>query len=1164
MIPAFEGRVPIGPMELGAPRPYARLAMPTCSSCGELNPDRARFCLGCGSPLEAAPAGEERKVVTVLFCDLVGFTAASDGVDPEDVRARIRPYHARLRQEIERYGGTVEKFIGDAVMAVFGAPIAHEDDPERAVHAGLRILEAISDLNEVDPALRLQVRVGIETGEAVMALGARPDLGEGIVTGDVVNTASRLQGAAPVSGVVVGAGTHAATADVFEYRALEPVALKGKAESVPLWQAVAARARFGTDVTRRLTTPLVGRQIDLGILTGSFHKSIHEKSVQLVTIVGEPGVGKSRLIAELFAYVDGQPDLLVRWRQGRCLPYGDAVAFWALGEIVKGEAGILESDSPSTAASKIVAVVSEERPDAQWLRQRLRPLVGLDAVEAAPEENFAAWRVFLEHLAEQRPCVFVFEDLHWADQAFLAFLEYLAEYAEGVPMLLLGTARPELFEKAPAFAQTAANAHRVHLAPLTDMETAKLVSNLLEQAILPAEVHQAILSRSGGNPLYAEEFVRLLKDRGILTRRGPTWSIDPGAEIPLPTGIHALITARLDTLTSARKRLLQDAAVIGEVFWSGAVAEMAGMDSAEVERVLHELSRKELVRPVRSSSIDRQAEYIFSHVLVRDVCHSQIPRARRAERHQRAARWIETVSGERVADHADILAYHYTEALALARAASVPDLARDLEGPARRFLLLAGDRTIGLDTAKAMQYYERALELAPPGNPERPAILVSWGDAARQAGRQTEVVDALRAAVAGFEDLNDALGAARAMLMLSQTLVYTGDSRGHELLVGAIARLEHEASGADLVSGYSHAAGLSVRRGAYNEAIRWADQAIALAAELGLEEPVRALSARGTSRCVLGDPAGLDEERRALAIAIDRGLGRQAAVLYNNMAVDLVSIAGPAEALGTLEEGIAFAESRGIDEWAMWMKTGLLNNRLAVGAWDQIETDAVPLAERLESGGMMIPLIWVRLAMGRMLLLRGEREKAEPFIEWTLEAARTAGGADERPSAFTLAALDRLGAGQPDRARELLNELDQMGLHGNDNYVAALPEMVHTALAAGDLELAERLTEGTQPLFPLHENALLSVQALLTEARGSAREAADLFARAAERWDKYGDVWERAQALLNRGRCMLTGGGRHGAARALKEARAIFVRLGAKPAIAATDLLLERALAASS
>src|SRR6476646_7157008 len=294
---------------------------------------------------------EERKIVAVLFCDLVGFTAASEAADPEDVRARIRPYHARLRQEIERYGGTVEKFIGDAVMAVFGAPAAHEDDAERAVRAGLRILEAISELNAEDPALSLQVRIGINTGEAVVALGARPEEGEGIVTGDVVNTASRLQGAAPVNGIAVSEQTYRATERVFEYERLEPVTVKGKAEPLTLWRPLRAQARLGSDVTRTHTTPLVGRELEKTLLIGTFERAAQQRSCQLVTVVGEPGVGKSRLCAELFAYIEDRPGL-TRWRQGRCLSYGDGISFWALGEIVKSECGILESDTPAQAAAK--------------------------------------------------------------------------------------------------------------------------------------------------------------------------------------------------------------------------------------------------------------------------------------------------------------------------------------------------------------------------------------------------------------------------------------------------------------------------------------------------------------------------------------------------------------------------------------------------------------------------------------------------------------------------------------------------------------------------------------------------------------------------------------------------------------------------------------------
>ena len=401
-------------------------------------------------------------MVSVLFCDLVGFTAASEA-DPEDVRARIRPYHARLRQEIERYGGTVEKFIGDAVMAVFGAPVAHEDDAERAVRAGLRIVEAIEELNESDASLALQVRLGINTGEAVVALGARPEQGEGIVTGDVVNTAARIESAAPVGGVAVGEQTFRATSQVFEYAPLQPVSVKGKAEPVPLWQAKAARSRFGTDITRQHTTPLVGRELEKPLLIGTYERSAQQRSVQLVTILGEPGVGKSRLVAELFAYLDTKPDL-TRWRQGRCLPYGEGITFWALGEIVKAEAGILESDSAELAAAKLDAAVSSEEAERPWLLQRLAPLVGAEsAMPAERQELFTAWRRFLEGLAAARPTVLVFEDLHWADEALLAFLEHLAEWVEGVPLLVLCTARPELFERRPGWGAGQRNAHTINL-----------------------------------------------------------------------------------------------------------------------------------------------------------------------------------------------------------------------------------------------------------------------------------------------------------------------------------------------------------------------------------------------------------------------------------------------------------------------------------------------------------------------------------------------------------------------------------------------------------------------------------------------------------------------------------------------------------------------------
>ena len=341
--------------------------MIVCPNCGEENPERARFCLACGESLAAeVPAGEERKVVSVLFVDLVGFTDRSDRADPEDVRATLRPYHERVKADIESFGGTVEKFIGDAVMAVFGAPTAHEDDAERAVRAALRILETIEGLR--GEGLDVAVRAAVTTGEAVVALGARPERGEGIVAGDVVNTAARLQGAAPVGGVIVDAATMRSTDSAIGFEPLEPVAAKGKQEPIQVWRAVEARSRFGVDTELRAQTVFVGRDSELALLGETFSRALREPSAQLVTVVAEPGVGKSRLVWEFREEIDRRPDL-VRWRQGRCLPYGDGITFWALGEIVKAEAGVLETDSPPEALAKLghVADLIADEADRAWI-----------------------------------------------------------------------------------------------------------------------------------------------------------------------------------------------------------------------------------------------------------------------------------------------------------------------------------------------------------------------------------------------------------------------------------------------------------------------------------------------------------------------------------------------------------------------------------------------------------------------------------------------------------------------------------------------------------------------------------------------------------------------------------------------------------------------------
>src|SRR5215468_7854073 len=363
--------------------------MVTCPACGHENPDSSRFCGMCGAPLvpATAPPREERKVVTILFTDLVGSTAQAEGLDPEDVRATLSSYYAQLRTELERHGGTVEKFIGDAVMAVFGAPVAHEDDPERAVRAAFAIRDSIGD--------ELQIRTAVNTGEALVALAAKPGEGDAMVAGDVVNTAARLQSSAPVNGILVGEGTYRATRHTIEYRDSEPVEAKGKSGPIRVWEAIAARSRFGSDVEQRLRTPLVGRERERSLLADALARARTEESAQLVTLVGVPGIGKSRLVAELFQITEADPDL-INWRQGRSLPYGERVSFWALGEIVKAHAGILESDDTATAEEKLVATVEtlgEDEREREWLARHARPLVGLEGAERTErEEAFAAWR----------------------------------------------------------------------------------------------------------------------------------------------------------------------------------------------------------------------------------------------------------------------------------------------------------------------------------------------------------------------------------------------------------------------------------------------------------------------------------------------------------------------------------------------------------------------------------------------------------------------------------------------------------------------------------------------------------------------------------------------------------------------------------------------------
>jgi class 3 adenylate cyclase/tetratricopeptide (TPR) repeat protein len=991
-----------------------------CSSCGRQNPDDASFCANCGSPLagEAASTREERKVITVLFADLVGFTSRSEQLDPEDVRATLTPYFARLREELERRGGTVEKFIGDAVMAVFGAPTTHEDDPERAVRAALAIRDALAEMNEQDPGIDLHVRIGVNTGEALVSLGVRPLEGEGMAAGDVVNTAARLQTSAPVDGVLVGDATYRATERAIEYRVGDPVEAKGKADPIVVWEAIEARSHYGVDITRRVDTALVGRDRELALLRDALDRARHQNEPQLVTLVGEPGIGKSRLVHELFVHIEDMPDLIT-WRQGRCLPYGDGVSYWALGEMVKAEAGILETDPDGDAATKLDRSATElivEEDERRWVARHLRPLIGLaqerDSSSEAIDDGPSAWRRFLESLAERRPTVLVFEDLHWADDGLLDFLDDLIDWTRDVPLLVLCTARPELLVRRPDWGGGKLNAATLALAPLSDEETAMLLAGLLDRSVLPAELQSALLARAGGNPLYAEEFARMAADRPVADL----------AAAELPGSVQGIVAARLDGLPPDEKSLLQDAAVVGKTFWLGAVAAIGGQDRADLERRLHELERGRFVRRSRRSSVGGETEYAFLHLLVRDVAYGQIPRAARGEKHRVAADWIASLGGDRLEDRAELLAHHYGSALKLTRAAGLDATA--LEAPARLALRAAGDRAYALGAYPAAERaYAAAADLWPSDDPQRPALLLRYGRTLsldRDAGTEelTEARD-------GFLATGRRDAAAEAELLIGDLAWRRGmGEEAHAHIERAMTLADGLPPTPELAAVKSHLARYFMVAGRHDDAIRVGRDALAIARDLDLEElKAFALTSLGTARINRADLGGFDDLKEGIAIAervhtpwhLTRG--------QVNLGVCYFLVGDIRRALEVHERNLEAARRFGIEGAITWNLAEVAFDSCLAGRWDtSLEIHDAEIA-RIEGGAPHYLETQHRQSRSRIRLGRGDVAGALEDAERAVAAGREAGDPQALLPCLAERAKALLAAGRGDEAEADVSEI---------------------------------------------------------------------------------------------------------------------------------------------
>jgi class 3 adenylate cyclase/tetratricopeptide (TPR) repeat protein len=1000
--------------------------MIVCPSCGEQTPEGFPRCANCGAALSIVTAArrEERKVVTVLFADVVGFTARAERLDPEEVRALQAPYWERIRADLERFGGTVEKFIGDAVMALFGAPTAHEDDPERATRAALAIRDWAREEGGLD------VRIGITTGEALVALDARPDAGEGMASGDVVNTAARMQAAAPVNGILVDETTYRATDRVIVFKEAEPVQAKGKAEPVPVFEAVETRARFGVDVADDMATPFVGRQQELDLLVGALARVRAEREPQLVTLVGVPGIGKSRLVWELSQAVDRDPELIF-WRQGRSLPYGDGVTYWALSEMAKAQAGILESDSADVAAEKLahtVRTVMSDPADAEWVERRVRPLVGLAGEDEIAgdyrEEAFGAWLRFFETLAERSPLVLVFEDLQWADDGVLDFVDYLAEWASGVPMLVVATARPELLERRPAWGGGKTNAATVQLQALSEEETARLVGALLERAVLPVETQSVLLTRAGGNPLYAQEFVRMLVDRGFLRRDGSSWSIAADQPLPLPESVQGIIAARLDALSAEEKGLLQDAAVLGKVVWTGALAAIAQRQPAVVEEQLHALRRKEFLRFERRSSVAGEKQYAFLHLLMRDVAYGQIPRAARAEKHRLAAEWLESLPSDRTEDRAEMVAHHYLSALELARSSG-----GDVGGLAERARLAlreAGERAFGLNAFGASsRFFAAALDLWPEDDPARPRLLLRLAMAHSYSGGSDETI--FEAARDALLDAGDAELAAEAEVLLGLLASDQGDQeRALDVMWHAESLVRDRPPSRSKAFVLNWLFRTLALAGQIEAAIELGRETIEMSERLGLQQVLaNALSTFGWTRSSTGDARGLPDQQRSIEIAraanspdVVRSMMNYASCLADMGRID--------DARALVAEAKTEADRFGGGWYFAWLEGEAPAYLYYEGGWDEavrIVGEAVARLEERRTTSFFETLI--REVRARIRFARGDTGGALSDGAASVEAARRAKDPQVIYPALAARAALLARLGQVEEAAALMDELQE-------------------------------------------------------------------------------------------------------------------------------------------
>jgi class 3 adenylate cyclase/tetratricopeptide (TPR) repeat protein len=1111
-----------------------------CPACQAANLAGERFCGECGSPLsgDAVPpafglggpgvaSAAERRLVSVLFADLVGFTTLSEHRDPEEVRELLSRYFDRCRTLIERYGGTVEKFIGDAVMAVWGTPVAREDDAERAVRAALSLTQAVTALGEDVGMPELRVRAGVLTGNAAVELGAE---GEGMVLGDTVNTASRLQSIASPGTVLVDDATRRASEAAIAYEDAGTHQVKGREQPVHAWTAL--RVVAGAGGARRsagIEAPFVGRERELSAIIDAGEESAHERRARHITLVGEAGSGKSRLLWEYFKYLDGIQD--VRWwLQGRCLSYGEGVAYWALAEMVRTRARIQEEEDARTAREKLAALVTEHVPDERERRLVEPRLAHLLRLEERPDADradlFSGWRLFFERLSEENPVVLAFEDLQWADSGLLDFIDYLLEWSADYPIFVLCLGRPELAQRRPGWPA-------MTLAPLQPQEVADLLEGLAPG--LPQELVEQIAERAEGIPLYAVETIRMLQDRGLLVQEGSRYHLTGDvSDLDVPETLHALVASRLDAVSPVERALLHDASVLGQSFSASAVAALNGSSEAEVSAGLDRLVTKQILGRDDDPRSPERGQYVFLQTLLRTVAYGTLSRRARKQRHVAAARHLEHTWPGEARDIVEVVAAHYLDAIRAEPDAADVD---DLRASARERLSAAGRAAASLALgSEADRYFSQAAELS-VDDLQRAELLELAGRALTRSGESETAESRLRLAVELQERSGRPSGGAATV---SLAVAISGVGRIDE----CIALIEHflntEAPDVDPVLRARAQAMLAhwrtLRGDPQGSEAMFSEAFAVLERHRDLAGLAEAFARRAIHLQVLyrlEEAEALLEHARRLAEEHDV----PASTLRSIFSLAAIRIGRDeyVQALPEVQRGLALARERGDRLWERMMMSEVLQCASFLGDWDT----AAPLASNLLGGDRDQVTLWAATEASLMAAGRGEEEL---LARCAAEAARAQQAEDmeTRGGVALIQARAAVGRGDLPAGRDIVEPMLGVEEVAGELRTGLLLIAVDIALESGDRAQQDELMRLLGELAPAHVTPvrLALLARLRAEHAGSAEDARQLELEALEQLRAVGARAYQVGALLDIHR-------RHGDEAALAEARTICSELGA-------------------